>query len=162
MSIGERIKQIRKLYSMSQATFASHIGISQGTLSEIERGKFHPSVETVISISKEMGVKTDWLLRGDKTSGNLIMLEPNGEQLTQKVYNLIRDAILKISEEIKEDVRTGELSSTLITDIWSSMYNTSLTIEEADLLNKYRLLLPKDKKEIQAIIAFKHSIHVNL
>ncbi|ULO07051.1 helix-turn-helix transcriptional regulator [Paenibacillus sp. 19GGS1-52] len=159
MRIGVRIKQLRKSHSMSQATFASHIDISQGTLSEIERDKFYPSVETVVSISKVFGVKTDWLLRGDNVSGDLGMLEPYGEQFTQKIYNLIRDAILKISEEIKEDVNTAGLSSTLISDIWSSMYNTSLTLEEIDLLNEYRLLLPKDKKEIQAIIALKHTMH---
>lgn len=156
VNIGERIKQIRKSYSMSQATFASHIGISQGTLSEIERGKFNPSVETVISISEKMGVKTDWLLRGDSIVGDLSTnLELFEDQLIQKIYNVIQEYINKtfeINEELKEKVLFE-----LINDIHALISDTPLISEEIGLLKKYRTLLPKDKKEIQAIVDLKQT-----
>lgn len=42
-SIGERIKQIRKLAELNQVAYAQAIGISQGTLSELESNKISPS-----------------------------------------------------------------------------------------------------------------------
>ncbi|WP_350356232.1 helix-turn-helix domain-containing protein [Cohnella hashimotonis] len=44
-SIGARIKYVRKLHELNQVAFTQAIGISQGTLSELESNKFHPSVE---------------------------------------------------------------------------------------------------------------------
>ncbi|WP_420869609.1 helix-turn-helix domain-containing protein [Cohnella ginsengisoli] len=39
MSIGDKVKAIRKQHQMNQIVFANTIGISQGRLSEIEQGK---------------------------------------------------------------------------------------------------------------------------
>ncbi|ESU31519.1 hypothetical protein G3A_16250 [Bacillus sp. 17376] len=43
ISIGERIKMIRKENFYTQADFANLLGISQGTLSDIEKDKCYPS-----------------------------------------------------------------------------------------------------------------------
>lgn len=64
MSIGYRIKQVRQHTHLNQKRFAEAIGISQGNLSDIERGKFSPSVETIISVSRYSNISTDWLLKG--------------------------------------------------------------------------------------------------
>lgn len=63
-SISKRFKHLRKTVKMNQVNFAQAIGISQGTLSDIEKGKFKPSIETVISASGFFNISTDWLLRG--------------------------------------------------------------------------------------------------
>jgi transcriptional regulator with XRE-family HTH domain len=51
-SIGARIKRVRKLHELNQVSFARAIGISQGTLSELAKNKFNPSVETLIQLNK--------------------------------------------------------------------------------------------------------------
>lgn len=159
MSIGQRIKQIRKSYSMSQAAFASLIGISQGTLSEIEKGKFNPSVETVISISKQFEVRTDWILRGNDIEENCNeKLESYKEYLLEKTYALINESIGHFSEELEGEISSREISS-LINCTWTSIFNSSLSPEENILLKKYRLLSLKDKKELQAIMDLKLSIY---
>lgn len=63
-TIGERFKQLRQFYQMNQTTFSKAIHVSQGTLSDIEKGKFTPSVETVLSVSGYFRISTDWLLQG--------------------------------------------------------------------------------------------------
>lgn len=63
-SIGKRFKHLRKTIKMNQVNFAQAIGISQGTLSDIEKCKFKPSIETVISASVYFNISTDWLLKG--------------------------------------------------------------------------------------------------
>ena len=65
MTIGERFKELRVKNNLKQIDFAKKIGISQSTLSEIEKGRSNPSVDTVISTSKHFMVTTDWLLKGD-------------------------------------------------------------------------------------------------
>jgi transcriptional regulator with XRE-family HTH domain len=64
-SIGGRIKQVRKLAELNQVAFAQAIGISQGTLSELESNKFYPSVETLIQLHRKFGVDLNWIILGN-------------------------------------------------------------------------------------------------
>jgi transcriptional regulator with XRE-family HTH domain len=62
MTIGERIKIIRKGEGLNQIEFANRISVSQGRLSEIESGVAMPSVETIKLIIKEFSCDVNWLL----------------------------------------------------------------------------------------------------
>lgn len=46
-SLGDRIRLIRKTNRLNQTEFSNMIGISQGTLSELEQDKYNPSLETI-------------------------------------------------------------------------------------------------------------------
>lgn len=65
-SIGARIKHIRKSHELNQVSIAQSLGISQGTLSELEKNKFNPSVETIVQIHQKFDVNINWLLLGEK------------------------------------------------------------------------------------------------
>ncbi|MFD1780797.1 helix-turn-helix domain-containing protein [Fredinandcohnia salidurans] len=62
LTLGNRIKYVRKTNKLNQVEFAKLIGVSQGTLSEIEKGKYNPSLEIIISIHKNFKVDLEWLL----------------------------------------------------------------------------------------------------
>ena len=62
LTLGDRIKYIRKTNRLNQVEFAKIIGVSQGTLSELEKDKNNPSIETLISIHKNFKVDLEWLL----------------------------------------------------------------------------------------------------
>ncbi|QNR66943.1 helix-turn-helix transcriptional regulator [Paenibacillus peoriae] len=49
-TIGQRIRTIRKTNNLNQIKFANTIGISQGTLSELEQDKYRPSLDIIIAI----------------------------------------------------------------------------------------------------------------
>jgi DNA-binding XRE family transcriptional regulator len=51
-SIGGRIRKIRKENFYTQVEFAKLLGISQGTLSDIEKDKCYPSFHTIKSIRR--------------------------------------------------------------------------------------------------------------
>ena len=51
-TIGGRIKRVRKIDELNQVDFASEIGVSQGTLSELEQDKYKPSTDTVMAIKR--------------------------------------------------------------------------------------------------------------
>jgi transcriptional regulator with XRE-family HTH domain len=67
-SIGARIRELRRLHSMSMQTLASESGISQGHLSDIEAGKAaNPSITTVQKVASAFGLTVSELLLEGKS-----------------------------------------------------------------------------------------------
>ena len=66
--VGKNIKRIREEKGDTQEEFAEGIHASKDTVSNIERGKFFPSVQVLVSIAIYAGVSTDQILGlgGDK------------------------------------------------------------------------------------------------
>jgi transcriptional regulator with XRE-family HTH domain len=60
--IGLRIRQLRA--GMLQEELAAFLGISQGQLSKIERGKLGPSADILIRLVHRFGKSADWILTG--------------------------------------------------------------------------------------------------
>lgn len=68
MTVGDRIKSIRKCQKLSQSKFAVEIGYSQGYLRDIELSKVKPSRRILEAISHRFNVSIDWLLSGEGQS----------------------------------------------------------------------------------------------
>jgi DNA-binding XRE family transcriptional regulator len=68
-TLGERIKHIRKTNQLNQVQFAKIIDVSQGTLSELEKDKYKPSLDTIISIYNNFTVDIEWLLVNHSEEG---------------------------------------------------------------------------------------------
>jgi transcriptional regulator with XRE-family HTH domain len=60
--IGLRIRHLRG--GVLQEELATYLGISQGQLSKIERGKLGPSADTLIRLVDRFGKSADWILTG--------------------------------------------------------------------------------------------------
>lgn len=65
MTIGERIKQIRKSNGLTLEKFGEKIRITAQSVSKLEKGFNNPSDQTVSLICREFGVSERWLLTGD-------------------------------------------------------------------------------------------------
>jgi transcriptional regulator with XRE-family HTH domain len=63
--VGRRIRELRG-FDITQKEFARRIGVSQGYLSAIERGKKEIGAEILLKISREFGTSLEWLLTGEK------------------------------------------------------------------------------------------------
>ena len=61
--VGARLKKLRG--AMLQEELATHLDVSQGHLSKIERGKIAPSLEILISLSVRFDKTIDWILLGE-------------------------------------------------------------------------------------------------
>jgi DNA-binding NarL/FixJ family response regulator len=61
-SIGERIKQLRKHYSLNQEDVAKYLGVQRTAISSYESGDAIPPTITVIKLAKLFNVTTDYLL----------------------------------------------------------------------------------------------------
>jgi len=63
-AIGRRIRELRG-FDMTQADFASRIGVTQGYLSALENGEKEPGAAVLLAIRQEFGKSVDWLLTGE-------------------------------------------------------------------------------------------------
>lgn len=64
MTLGERIKHLRKEMNMTQLEFGRHIGVSGATISTSESGKTTPDSQTIEIICMKCNVNRDWLVDG--------------------------------------------------------------------------------------------------
>jgi phage repressor protein C with HTH and peptisase S24 domain len=65
MGVGKRIREFRKLKGLTVQEFAKLIGISQGSLSDIENEKTKPSADTISSLVRNTDINPTWLLTGE-------------------------------------------------------------------------------------------------
>ena len=61
-AIGSRIRELRG--EMHQEELAEYLGISQGQLSKVERGKLAPTAEMLVRLIEKFGKGADWILTG--------------------------------------------------------------------------------------------------
>lgn len=88
-TLGERIRIIRKTNQLSQKQFANIIGVSQGTLSELEKDKYKPSIDIIIGIQHNFKVELEWLVIGnDMQSCNTYCITLNEKE--QKLISTFR------------------------------------------------------------------------
>lgn len=62
--VGRRVRELRG-FDITQEEFARRIGVSQGYLSAIERGKKEVGAQILLRISREFGKSLEWLLVGE-------------------------------------------------------------------------------------------------
>src|SRR6266480_1976283 len=65
ISVSHRIKQLRLAKGLTQKAFAASLGIVQGYLSGIERGKKIPSHTLLMALCHIYGVREEWLAGGN-------------------------------------------------------------------------------------------------
>ena len=76
ISVSQRIKQLRRAKGLTQKEFADSLGIVQGYLSGIERGKKIPSYTLLMALCFVYGVSKEWL-SGGKDADFAQALQPN-------------------------------------------------------------------------------------
>jgi transcriptional regulator with XRE-family HTH domain len=60
--IGLRIRALRG--EVRQEELAAQLGVSQGQLSKVERGKVAPTLEILVSLATRFGKSLDWIVKG--------------------------------------------------------------------------------------------------
>ena len=63
-NVGNKIKELRTNLGMTQAQLAEIVGVARVSIVSIETGRFIPTIETALRISRALGVPADqifWL-----------------------------------------------------------------------------------------------------
>ena len=81
--VGIRIKTRRKELNLTQKDVYAATGISNGNLSEIERGNVLPSSTALVSLSKLLQTSIDWILTGEAS-----IIDSNSPKISNIEYGL--------------------------------------------------------------------------
>ncbi len=65
MTLGERIKKLRKELDLTQQDFGNRLGIKPNSVSLIESGNRNPSDQVILAICREFNVSETWLRTGE-------------------------------------------------------------------------------------------------
>ena len=137
-SISYRVKLAREIKQMSQIQLSKHAGISQGTLSDLERGKNKNSL-MLTKIADVLGVSPIWMLEG---KGEMLTGKTNVLQLKER-QELAAPVHNKVPKINWSDVTDYILLKTKFSIEEDSLVHTSLAISE----NGFALLVDDDKME---------------
>lgn len=83
MTVGEKIKQVRKEKGLQQKAVALEIGLDQSNYNKIENGRREPSVEVLQKLSVIFGVTVDDLLNPDNNQPSPVTVED--KTVTEKI-----------------------------------------------------------------------------
>lgn len=82
--VGDRIKRRRKAAGLTQEALAEQIELSKNHLSNIERGRYLPTIETLMMICNALGQTPDYYLIGK--------ISPETDRISQMVKRLSEDS----------------------------------------------------------------------
>ena len=72
--VGERIKELRKKYRLTQEKLAEELNISPVSMCRIEKGSKGASIDLLVEISNYFNTSLDYLIFGRKVSDLEILL----------------------------------------------------------------------------------------
>jgi transcriptional regulator with XRE-family HTH domain len=94
--LGRNIKYFRFHRQISQSALAEKAAISVTFLSNIERGKMFPKVETLSRITKSLGVEVHELFRAD------LVPEDNREMITRLSEDITKNVNLAMADVFRQ------------------------------------------------------------
>lgn len=87
MTLGERIKTLRKVKGLTQQKFADQIGLKRNTIGNYEINLIAPSDRTISDICRKFNVNETWLRTGE---GEMFVTLSKEEELTDFLGDLIK------------------------------------------------------------------------
>ncbi|MDO4765195.1 MAG: helix-turn-helix transcriptional regulator [Eubacteriales bacterium] len=89
MLLHEKIKLIRTNKNLTQAEFSKILGISQGKVSELEKGINKPSFDTLKSMYDKLSVSIDMLMEDNPKRDIFVSADSNSKKLTDYEINIL-------------------------------------------------------------------------
>lgn len=88
MTIGERLKKVRKANGMTMMEFCKYLKVSHPAISMMENGKTAVTDRTIMIVSKEFGVNEEWLRTG---KGKMLIEKRTDEQIAEFMGDILKD-----------------------------------------------------------------------
>lgn len=142
IEIGERVKQVRG--TLNQRDFAEKLGVSKGSISQIEQGKAMPGGEFLLRIHAAFGVDVTWLLTGmgSQPAVTAASAQTVSAEEACRPYT-VADYCGALETQNRADLaRTGSVTAREAAE--------RLSRDEQVLLDNYRHLSAQDKAVLKA------------
>lgn len=91
MTLGERIREVRKSLKMTMDQFGERIGVTKSTISNIENGNRNATEHMIKSICREFEVNEEWLRTGAGGSDNMFKKTTVDEQVCNRFRYIIEN-----------------------------------------------------------------------
>lgn len=106
MTLGERIRKVRRNLDLTQQDFGKRIGIKSNSVSLIESGSRNASDQVILAICREFKVNEEWLRTGDgeifaPKATNALDALAKERNLTHGVYLFI-EKLLNLKPEYQQ------------------------------------------------------------
>ena len=88
MTIGERIKEVRKNEKLTQQEFADRLNLKRNTVGSYEVNVVVPSDRTIKDICDKFGIREEWLRTGE---GEMFVQDTQSEQVAAFLADLTKD-----------------------------------------------------------------------
>ena len=88
-TIGDRIKEIRRIKKYTQQRLAYELGLKQNTIATYEMNKTTPSDRTIIDICRKFNIREEWLRTGQMPMEQSLSRQ---EEITKFVTETMADA----------------------------------------------------------------------
>lgn len=119
MTLGERIKKLRKALDLTQQKFADQIGTPQNNIANYEIGRREPSAAALNNICKTFNVNETWLRTGE---GEMFVQRSRDDELAAFVNELLA------SESADFRLRLVTALSRLKPEQWEALEAVSLEL----------------------------------
>lgn len=107
-TLSQRLRDLRAKYDYTQNDLAEKIGVNKQTISQYERGVRKPDNDTLLSLSRVLGVTTDYLLGKDEEAQKGVVKIPILGSIPAGIPTEMIEDIVDY-EEIPDDMaRTGD------------------------------------------------------
>ena len=130
MTIGNRLKRLRKELDLTQEAFASRIGSVQNTITGYESGRRNPSAPVISLICREFKVNEEWLRNG---TGEMFVPDPSSEldALAEKYLLSAADqALIEKYVNLKPDSRKAVMD--FIVDVAATLNSVDIYADIPD------------------------------
>lgn len=102
--MGKRIQERRKALRLSQEELAERADISKQTVSRAENAQRELGAGNVRKIANALEVSADYLLTGEHTSADVLLLNQRATNLTGRQFGYLEDFVKKFIEMCDEGV----------------------------------------------------------
>lgn len=86
-TIGDRIKEVRKIKGLTQQRFADELGLKRNTVGGYEIGTVTPSDRTIADISQKFDINESWLRTGE---GEMMRPVSRDEEISSFMGDVMR------------------------------------------------------------------------
>lgn len=105
MSVGKRIRELRKALNLNQTDFGTPLGLTQSAIGGYENEMRSVSNSTVLAICREYGVREEWLRSGTGDMFQSGQVPASALSEVAQEYNLDAVDVALITEYMKLDTR---------------------------------------------------------
>ena len=153
MTIGNRIKEQRKILKLTQPQLAEKINMSIDSIKKMETDKMTPSVETLSKLADLFGCSADYLMgrsryknrRDEENYASWFAIHEMLDAATKVIFSL-------------EGSRTNEIIKKMINELPPRDCERKPTHDEKDHVDNILVLILKNFRDFKKLIAYTEDI----